>query len=322
MKDILLAVEELHTYFRVSRGMVKAVDGTSLTLARGETLGLVGESGCGKSTLGKSIARLVPVTSGRILFDGTDISQLSRRGLQPFRKRMQFVFQDPYASLNPRSSVRRILMEPLEVHGTGSRAERQCRIDSMLERVGISAEATGKYPHEFSGGQRQRIGIARALMLEPELLVCDEPVSALDVSVQAQVLNLLSDLQRDMGFSSLFITHDFSVVKYISDRIAVMYLGKIVEIATPQSIWNTPRHPYTQMLISAVPMPPTGQAERENRPLPIGEIPSQVNPPSGCGFHPRCPRADNFCAEVTPVLTACETSDGQPAFVACHLAGN
>lgn len=315
----LLEVKNLHTHFRIPRGMVRAIDGVSFTLNPGETLGLVGESGCGKSTLGKTIARLIKPTSGEILFSGVDIAPLSRGQLKPFRKRIQFVFQDPYASLNPRSSVRCILEEPLVIHGVSSKKERLARIMGLLERVGIPLESLNNYPHEFSGGQRQRIGIARALTLEPELIICDEPVSALDVSVQAQVLNLLADLQKERGFASLFITHDFSVVKYISDRIAVMYLGNMVEIAEPTMIWQEPLHPYTKGLISAVPVPDPEFAAERHKELLTGEIPSQTTPPSGCRFHPRCPHAMDECPVRAPQLLLRRCSAGWPSQVACHL---
>ncbi len=315
----LLTVQDLHTHFRVPRGLVRAVDGVSFSLRPGETLGLVGESGCGKSTLGKSIARLIQANSGKIIFDGTDLLPLSRRQLKPFRKRVQFVFQDPYASLNPRSSVRRILEEPLFIHGVSSKEERLRRITALLERVGIPTDSLNNYPHEFSGGQRQRIGIARALTLEPELIICDEPVSALDVSVQAQVLNLLAGLQKELRFASLFITHDFSVVKYISDRIAVMYLGTIVEIADPGAIWNAPLHPYTQALINAVPVSDPNHAAAEERTLLGGEIPSQTAPPPGCRFHPRCPKAMDICAVRVPPLLPYKHGDTGFSQVACHL---
>lgn len=315
----LLTVQDLNTHFRVPRGLVRAVDGVSFSLRPGETLGLVGESGCGKSTLGKSIARLIQANSGKIIFDGTDLLPLSRRQLKPFRKRVQFVFQDPYASLNPRSSVRRILEEPLFIHGVSSKEERLRRITALLERVGIPTDSLNNYPHEFSGGQRQRIGIARALTLEPELIICDEPVSALDVSVQAQVLNLLAGLQKELRFASLFITHDFSVVKYISDRIAVMYLGTIVEIADPGAIWNAPLHPYTQALINAVPVSDPNHAAAEERTLLGGEIPSQTAPPPGCRFHPRCPKAMDICAVRVPPLLPHKRGDTGFSQVACHL---
>ena len=314
----LLAVQNLYTHFRVPRGLVRAVDGVSFSLRPGETLGLVGESGCGKSTLGKSIARLIQPTAGKLLFDGVDIFPLSRRQLKPFRKRIQFVFQDPYASLNPRSSVQRILEEPLFIHGVTLKEERLRLITALLERVGIPTDSLKNYPHEFSGGQRQRIGIARALTLNPELIICDEPVSALDVSVQAQVLNLLADLQKELRFASLFITHDFSVVKYIADRIAVMYLGTIVEIAEPDTLWNAPLHPYTQALVNAVPVSDPTAATRKKT-LLGGEIPSQISPPPGCRFHPRCPEAMDICSTQMPPLLPYSKNEDNASFVACHL---
>jgi oligopeptide/dipeptide ABC transporter ATP-binding protein len=314
----LLNVVNLHTHYTVPSGIVRAVNGVSFSLAPGETLGLVGESGCGKSTLGKSIARLISPSSGEILFRGTDLAPLSRRQLQPFRKNIQFVFQDPYASLNPRASVQRILEEPLIVHGMSSSKERLSRIFALLERVGLPTDSTTNFPHEFSGGQRQRIGIARALTLEPDLIICDEPVSALDVSVQAQVLNLLADLQKERNYASLFITHDFSVVKYIADRIAVMYLGNIVEIAEPGPIWDHQLHPYTKALISAVPVADPKLARIRNRELLGGEIPSRVAPPPGCSFHPRCPNAMPVCSGKVPELKTVQR-DNDIAQVACHL---
>jgi oligopeptide/dipeptide ABC transporter ATP-binding protein len=314
MED-LLRCEHLKTQFEVPRGTVYAVDDVSLRLSPGETLGLVGESGCGKSSLGKSIARIIVPTEGTILFRGRDITRLSRWELRPFRRKIQFVFQDPFAALNPRTRVGRILEEPLIVHRMGSRRERMERIAWLMERVGIPQETMSNYPHEFSGGQRQRICIARALTLSPELLICDEPVSALDVSVQAQVLNLMANLQRDMGFSCIFITHDFSVVKFISDRIAVMYLGTIVEISTPASIWEAPLHPYTQALIAAVPtVNPNAVQTRVYAPL-TGEIPSPTAPPPGCRFHTRCDKSMERCRSEEPPLR--EVSPGVQ--VACHL---
>jgi oligopeptide transport system ATP-binding protein len=319
VSESLLRVKNLKTHFRVPRGIVCAVDDISFSLAEGETVGLVGESGCGKSTLGKSIGRIIRPTSGQVYFKGTDIASLSRRALQPFRKNIQFVFQDPYASLNPRSRVQRILEEPLIVHGVRSRKERMDRIAWLVDRVGISREYLSNFPHEFSGGQRQRIGIARALALEPQLIICDEPVSALDVSVQAQVLNLLADIQKEMRLTSLFITHDFSVVKYISDRIMVMYLGKIVEVSEPQTMWDEPLHPYTQALISAVPVSNPEMAATKSHFFLTGDIPSQIAPPPGCRFHTRCPEAMKVCAREEPGLVEL-TREGRPrAAVACHL---
>jgi oligopeptide transport system ATP-binding protein len=315
----LLEVKNLKTHFNVPRGKVCAVDDISFTLLEGETIGLVGESGCGKSTLGKSIGRIIRPTSGQVLYKGKDIALLSRNALKPFRRNIQFVFQDPYASLNPRSRVQRILEEPLIVHGVKSRKERMERVGWLMDRVGISREYLANFPHEFSGGQRQRIGIARALALKPQLLICDEPVSALDVSVQAQVLNLLADIQKEMNLASLFITHDFSVVKFISDRIMVMYLGKIVEIAEPQAMWDEPLHPYTQALISAVPVSNPELAATMHQALVAGEIPSQIAPPPGCRFHPRCPKAMDKCSRVEPVLSDFRPGGRIRAKVACHL---
>jgi oligopeptide transport system ATP-binding protein len=315
----LLEVKNLKTHFNVPRGKVCAVDDISFTLLEGETIGLVGESGCGKSTLGKSIGRIIRPTSGQVLYKGKDIALLSRNALKPFRRNIQFVFQDPYASLNPRSRVQRILEEPLIVHGVKSRKERMERVGWLMDRVGISREYLANFPHEFSGGQRQRIGIARALALKPQLLICDEPVSALDVSVQAQVLNLLADIQKEMNLASLFITHDFSVVKFISDRIMVMYLGKIVEIAEPQAMWDEPLHPYTQALISAVPVSNPELAATKHKALVAGEIPSQIAPPPGCRFHPRCPKAMDKCSKVEPVLSDFRPGGRIRAKVACHL---
>jgi oligopeptide transport system ATP-binding protein len=315
----LLEVKNLKTHFNVPRGKVCAVDDISFTLLEGETIGLVGESGCGKSTLGKSIGRIIRPTSGQVLYKGKDIALLSRNALKPFRRNIQFVFQDPYASLNPRSRVQRILEEPLIVHGVKSRKERMERVGWLMDRVGISREYLANFPHEFSGGQRQRIGIARALALKPQLLICDEPVSALDVSVQAQVLNLLADIQKEMNLASLFITHDFSVVKFISDRIMVMYLGKIVEIAEPQAMWDEPLHPYTQALISAVPVSNPELAATKHKALVAGEIPSQIAPPPGCRFHPRCPKAMDKCSRVEPVLSDFRPGGRIRAKVACHL---
>ncbi len=319
MSATLLEVRNLKTYFSVPRGVVRAVDGISFTLAEGETIGLVGESGCGKSTLGKSVGRIIRPTSGQVLYKGIDLARLSRKALKPYRRNIQFVFQDPYASLNPRSRIQRILEEPLIVHGVTSRQERMERVGWLMDRVGISREYLSNYPHEFSGGQRQRIGIARALALKPQLLICDEPVSALDVSVQAQVLNLLADIQKEMHLASVFITHDFSVVKYISDRIMVMYLGKIVEIASPQAMWREPLHPYTQALVSAVPVSSPGLAATKAKTFVAGEIPSQVAPPSGCRFHPRCPKAMEKCSSVEPILIDLKEEGRIRATVACNL---
>jgi oligopeptide/dipeptide ABC transporter ATP-binding protein len=311
----LLAVENLTVHFRSRLGTVHAVDGVGLAIEAGETLGLVGESGCGKSTLGKAIVGLVQPTSGTVSLDGTVISDLSRRAIRPYRRRLQMIFQDPYGSLNPRLSVGRIIEEPLIVHGIGDAQSRRKRVVALMRRVGLHPDAAGRYPHEFSGGQRQRIGIARALALNPQLIICDEPVSALDVSVQAQVINLLLDLQEEMGLSYLFISHDLSVVQHIAQRVLVMYLGKIVESAPRQSIWSRPLHPYTRALIAAVPVPDPTRIGAQTNPAIESEIPSPINPPSGCRFRTRCPFAAPLCAEREPALRAID----EESFVACHF---
>jgi oligopeptide/dipeptide ABC transporter ATP-binding protein len=318
----LLSVRELKKHFPVRRGtfggvsgQVKAVDGVTFDLWRGETLGLVGESGCGKSTTGRSIIRLLEPTAGNVHFDGTDVRALDRAGLRALRRRVQFVFQDPYGSLNPRMSVGAMLDEALKVHGLGG-PNRRDRVVELLERVGLRSEHIDRYPHEFSGGQRQRLGIARALSVEPEFLVLDEPVSALDVSVQAQVVNLLQDLQRDLGLTYLFIAHDLGLVEHVCDRVAVMYLGRLVEVSEAESLYADPRHPYTRALLSAVPRPdPVGREERERIVLQ-GDVPSPSNPPSGCSFHPRCPHPlkDDACSGVLPLMQG--TREGRLA--ACH----
>lgn len=293
---------------------VKAVNDVSFTLNRGETFGLVGESGCGKSTLGRTILRLTEPTGGQALFDGTDIFAMNDRELQKMRQEMQMVFQDPFSSLNPRKRIGSILEEPLVIHKIGGPRERTEKVLEILNRVGLQSEHYYRYPHEFSGGQRQRIGIARALMVDPRLIVCDEPVSALDVSIQSQIINLLRTLQRELGLTYLFIAHDISVVRYISDRVGVMYLGQMVEQAPTESLFTDPRHPYTQALLSSVPIPSV--ETRRERIVLKGELPSPLNPPSGCVFHTRCPLASEVCRREPPQRR--ELSDGHQ--VACHAA--
>ncbi len=297
----LVTVEDLRMWFPIKSGLIldrhvgdiKAVDGVSLTIQRGETLGLVGESGCGKSTLGRTILRLYDPTGGRILFDGQDITNLGESAMRKLRSRMQMIFQDPFASLNPRHSVGRIVSEPLRVHGISKRKQSGSRVRELLEVVGLPADAASRYPHEFSGGQRQRIGVARALALSPDFIVCDEPVSALDVSIQAQIVNLLESLQHDFDLTYLFIAHDLAVVRHISDRIAVMYLGKIVEVSPAEELYDNPLHPYTISLLSAVPIPdPEVERQRETI-LLAGDLPSPANPPAACRFHTRCPFVQN-----------------------------
>ncbi len=318
----LLSVRDLKMHFPVRKGTfgrvtghVKAVDGVSFDLWRGETLGLVGESGCGKSTTGRAILRLLEPTSGSVRFDGQDVAALDREGLRALRRRMQIVFQDPFGSLNPRMSVGAMLEEALKVHGLGG-PNRRDRAVELLERVGLRAEHVDRYPHEFSGGQRQRLGIARALSVEPDFLVLDEPVSALDVSVQAQVVNLLEDLQRELGLTYLFIAHDLALVEHVSDRVAVMYLGRIVEVADGGDLYRAPRHPYTKALLSAVPRPDPAGREQRKRIVLEGDVPSPSNPPSGCPFHPRCPSPakDERCRSVLPAMEGGEFGHS----AACH----
>jgi oligopeptide/dipeptide ABC transporter ATP-binding protein len=311
----LLAVEYLAVHFRSRLGTVHAVDGVSLTIAPGETLGLVGESGCGKSTLGKAIVGLVPPTAGTVRLEGETITGLSRHAMRPYRRRMQMIFQDPYGSLNPRLTIGRIIEEPLIVHAIGDARSRREEVNALMRRVGLHPEVASRYPHEFSGGQRQRIGIARALALNPKLIICDEPVSALDVSVQAQVVNLLLDLQRDLGLSYLFISHDLSVMQHIAQRVLVMYLGKIVESAPRALIWSRPLHPYTRALIAAIPVPDPKVVKPPSDAAIEGEIPSPVDPPSGCRFRTRCPLAAPLCADQEPMLR--QIGDG--SFAACHF---
>ncbi|GGF68354.1 ABC transporter ATP-binding protein [Azorhizobium oxalatiphilum] len=309
----MLAVEDLVVRFATARGAVHAVDGVSLALAAGETLGLVGESGCGKSTLGRAILRLIEPSQGHIRLDGTDVTHHSRSALRATRRKVQMVFQDPFASLDPRWTVGELIAEPLHIHGIGTRAARKAKVADILAKVGLPPEAARRYPHQFSGGQRQRIGIARALVLDPEVVVLDEPVSALDVSVQAQILNLLVDLQETLGVAFLFISHDLSVVEYVSDRVAVMYLGRMVEIADRETLFAAPAHPYTRALLDAVPQ--IGGDGAPRRPPLAGDLPSPYAPPPGCRFHTRCPTAQARCGSDIPVLRTL-TGGHQ---VACHF---
>ncbi|MCA1066206.1 dipeptide ABC transporter ATP-binding protein [Rossellomorea sp. AcN35-11] len=320
MTEPLLKVENLKKHFPITGGIlgrpvssVKAVDGVSFTVNKGETLGIVGESGCGKSTTGRMLMRLIDPSDGKVTFEDRELTSLSNSEMRKIRREMQMVFQDPFASLNPRHTVEKILEEPLKVHGMGSAKERKERVHELLNIVGLSSYHAKRYPHQFSGGQRQRIGIARALMTKPKLIIADEPVSALDVSIQSQVLNLMQDLQKEFGLTYIFIAHDLGVVRHISDRVGVMYLGKMVELSNSETLYEKPLHPYTQALLSAVPVPDP-DFKRETI-LLQGDIPSPSNPPSGCTFHTRCPYATEICKQKVP-----EFKEHQPGhYVACHL---
>ncbi|HEX2050751.1 MAG TPA: dipeptide ABC transporter ATP-binding protein [Actinomycetota bacterium] len=312
--DPLVAVEDLTKYFPITQGIVfrkevarvHAVDHVTFQIYPGETLGLVGESGCGKSTTARLITKLLEPTSGRIVFDGRDITKLNSRGMRPVRRDMQVIFQDPYASLNPRQTVGTIIGAPFRIHRTEGDTKK--KVQELMDRVGLNPEHYNRYPHEFSGGQRQRIGVARALALRPKVIIADEPVSALDVSIQAQVINLLQDLQKEFDLTYVFIAHDLSVVKHISDRVAVMYLGKIVEITDRRRLYGEPRHPYTNSLLSAIPIPDPEKERRRSRIVLAGDVPSPANPPQGCSFHTRCPRAQAYCVENEPNLIPQEVS--------------
>jgi oligopeptide/dipeptide ABC transporter ATP-binding protein len=321
-QELLLEVKDLKMHFPVKEGIFmrtgkynKAVDGVSLQIKPGETMGLVGESGCGKSTLGRCITRLYDPTAGQILFEGNDLSHIKGKALQPFRQNIQMIFQDPMESLNSRHTVGDILQEPFIIHNIGDKASRQKRVAELLDIVGLQARSVTRYPFEFSGGQRQRIGIARAIALNPKLIVCDEPVSALDVSIQSQILNLLIELQKEFDLSYLFIAHDLAVVKHISDRIAIMYLGKLVEDGEGDTIYQNAKHPYTQSLISAIPIP--DPHHKVTRQVLMGDVPSPIDPPSGCSFHPRCPHVMEQCSVEAPELIPLKDHTEQD--VACHL---
>ena len=321
MSETLLEIRHVKKYFPIRKGVlqrevarVHAVDDVSFALQEGETLGLVGESGCGKSTLGRTIVRLLEPTGGEIVFRGERIEKLGARKLRPLRREMQMVFQDPYASLNPRKRIGTIIGDPLKIHGLGDGRERKARVEELLETVGLSPEHFNRFPHEFSGGQRQRIGIARALALRPKLIVADEPVSALDVSIQAQMLNLLEEIQHEFQLTYIFIAHDLGVVRHVSDRIAVMYLGKLVELSPAEELYDRPIMPYTEALLSAVPIPDPDLAAARERIVLEGDVPSPINPPSGCRFHPRCRYATEVCREIEPPLV----DYGNGHLAACH----
>ena len=313
--DNIVEVKNLVKYFGTGRNVVKAVDGINFDIKYGETLGIVGESGCGKSTLGRTMIRLYEATAGEVFFEGKDIHKMNNRELKKTRRDLQMIFQDPYASLNPRMTVEDIIGESIDVHRLLRGKERKDRIIELLELVGLRASHISRYPHEFSGGQCQRIGIARALAVNPKMVVCDEPISALDVSVQAQVINLLEKLQEEMGLTYMFIAHDLSMVKYISDRVAVMYLGKVVELADSDELYEDPLHPYTQSLLTAIPIPDPNVGREKERIILQGDIPSPMNPPSGCRFRTRCPAAMDICSKVEPTWQEAKPDH----YVACHL---
>jgi oligopeptide/dipeptide ABC transporter ATP-binding protein len=323
--DVLLRLDNVvkhfpvqsSSLFRGSSDVVQAVAGVSLEVRRGETLGLVGETGCGKSTLARCIARLFDITAGRIEFDGRDITNLSPREMRPVRRDMQMIFQDPYGSLNPRRRVGSIIGDPFSIHGLADGAERKRRVQETMELVGLNPEHYNRFPAEFSGGQRQRIGVARALALRPKLIICDEPVSALDVSIQAQIINLLADLQQELGLTYIFIAHDLSVVRHVSDRVAVMYLGKVAELGEVEGVYQHPRHPYTNALLSAVPLPDPEAASDRQQLILVGDVPSPIAPPSGCRFHPRCPKARDNCVTDEPALVP-RLGDPPTHAAACH----
>ncbi len=322
--EVLVRVENLKKYFPITRGVfqrhvgdIKAVDGLNFFVRRGETLGLVGESGCGKSTTGRTILQLYRPTAGKVYFEGQDLTTMKGEQLRRMRRKMQMIFQDPYASLNPRMTIGNIIGEPLEVHGIAKGKEKRERVQELLRLVGLNPYFVNRYPHEFSGGQRQRIGVARALALNPSFIVCDEPVSSVDVSIQAQIVNLLEDLQAQFGMAYLFIAHDLSMVRHISDRVAVMYLGKIVELTDRDELYENPLHPYTQALLSAVPIPDPEVEERRQRIILEGDVPSPANPPKGCNFNTRCPVVMDICKEQEPEFK--EVSSGH--WVACHRVG-
>ncbi|HVC41341.1 MAG TPA: oligopeptide/dipeptide ABC transporter ATP-binding protein [Candidatus Saccharimonadales bacterium] len=324
--DVLLRAEGIVKHFPIKEGIffkhqvgsVKAVDGVSLQVRRGETLGLVGETGCGKSTLARCIMRLFPLTSGRLTFDGADLSTLSRSHMRPYRRGMQMIFQDPYGSLNSRRRVGSIIGDPLAIHNIASGVERRKLVQGLMEVVGLNPEHYNRFPAEFSGGQRQRIGVARALALHPKLIVCDEPVSALDVSIQAQIINLLEDLQGEFGLTYVFIAHDLAVVQHVSDRVAVMYLGKIVEVAEVKDLYSTPHHPYTNALLSASVVADPDKARARDRIILSGDVPSPISPPSGCRFHTRCPKAQPICSTEEPLLRS-GAGDPTSHLTACHF---